>query len=247
MDPIPPIPSRLFFQRNLQINSAISLEWTCVSGIRRSASPADSGGSADSPGEHLSGAAGEGDAAFADGPAHLAFHREAVEGGVLGLGFRFGGAISPLGLGIEDNRVGKAADGERAAAFQSQQGGRLRAEQAQHAAEGHAPLSVQPAQAKAERSFEADDAVGRVFEFNFLFVHGMRRVIGGNGIDHAIENGFDHGVAVGGGAQRRIHFGIGAVKAHVLFSEQEVMRRNLAGDAQAIAPRLADGGERRRR
>ena len=31
----------------------------------------------------------------------------------------------------------------------------------------------------------------------------------------------------------------------MLFGEQEVVRRDLAGDAQSVAPRLADGGHRR--
>ena len=36
----------------------------------------------------------------------------------LRLRFRVGGAIGPFGLGIEDDHVGIAADGERAAAFE---------------------------------------------------------------------------------------------------------------------------------
>ncbi len=155
------------------------------------------------------------------------------------------GAIGPLRFGIEDDHVGKAADGQRAAAFEAEQRGGLRAQQAQNAAEGQLPLLVQPAQAEAERGFKAGDAVGRVLELDFLFVRGMRRVVGGDGVDNAVEDAFDHGVAVGGRAQRRIHLGIGVVEADVLFGEQEVMRRDFAGDAQSVAARLAHGGHSR--
>ena len=61
----------------------------------------------------------------------------------------------------------------------------------------------------------------------------------------AVEDALDHGVSVGGRAQRRVHFGVGVVEADVLFGEQEMMRRDFAGDAQSVAARLANGGDRR--
>ena len=76
-------------------------------------------------------------------------------------------------------------------------------------------------------------------------MHGVGRVVGGDGVDHAVEDGLDHGVAVGGRAQRRVHLGVGVVEADVLVGEQEVVRRHLAGDAQAVAAGLAHGGQRR--
>ena len=106
---------------------------------------------------------------------------------------------------------------------------------------------MQPAQAKAERGFEAGDPVWRELKFNFLFVHGVRRVIGRNGVHNAIENSFDHGIAIGSRAQRRIHFGVRVVEADMLFGQQEVMRRNLAGHAQPVAPRLPHRSQRRGR
>ena len=104
---------------------------------------------------------------------------------------------------------------------------------------------MQPAQAEAERGFKAGDAVRRQLEFDFLLVHRVRRVIGGDRVHHAVENALDHGVAIGSRAQRRIHLGVRVVEADVLFGQQEVMRRNLAGDAQPVAPRLPHGGQRR--
>ncbi len=100
----------------------------------------------------------------------------------------FSGAIRPLSFGIEDYDVGKAADGEGAAAFEAEQRGGLRAEQAEDAAEGQLPLLVQPAQAEAEGCFKAGDAVGRVLELDFFLVRGVRRVVGGDGVDDAVED-----------------------------------------------------------
>jgi hypothetical protein len=56
---------------------------------------------------------------------------------------------------------------------------------------------MQPAQAQAQRGFEADDPVRRELKLNFLFVHCVRRVIGGDRVHNAVENAFDHRVAVG--------------------------------------------------
>ena len=98
---------------------------------------------------------------------------------------------------------------------------------------------------KAERGFKAGDAVGRVLKLDFFFVGGVGRVVGGDGVNHAVENGLDHGVAVGRGAQGRIHFGVGVVETDVLFGQQEVVRRDFACDAQAVAARLAHGGDAR--
>ena len=103
---------------------------------------------------------------------------------------------------------------------------------------------MQPAQREAQRGLKAGDSVGSVLELDFLFVSRMGCVVGGNCVDDAVENAFDHGVAVSGGTQRRIHFGVCRVEAHVFLSEQEMMRSDFAGDAQSAAPRLADGSKR---
>ena len=92
---------------------------------------------------------------------------------------------------------------------------------------------------------EIPDAERRVIELDFFFVLRMGRVIGSDRVDHAVENAFDHRVAVGGRAQGRIHLGVRVVVSDVLLGEQKMMRRDLAGHAQAIAPRLAYGGESR--
>src|ERR1700727_2775634 len=123
------------------------------------------------------------DAAFADGPADFALHGPAVEGCVFGLRFRVGGSVDPFGFGIEDDYVCIAANGESTAAFEAQEGCGLRAEQADDAAEGHLPLFVKPAERETERRLETGDAVGSVLELHFLFVRGVGRVIGGDGVN----------------------------------------------------------------
>ena len=125
-------------------------------------------------------------ASFADRPADLALHRPAVEGGVAGVGFGFAGVVGPLGFGVEDDHIGEAAHGERAAAFQVQQRRRLGAQQAQYAADGHLPLLVQPAQREAQRRLQAGNAVGGVLELDLLLMHGVGRVVGGERV-HSLQ------------------------------------------------------------
>ena len=153
-------------------------------------------------------------------------------------------AKGPFGFRIENNDIGEAANGECAAAFQTEQSGGLGTQQTQHAAKGHLPLFMQPAQAQAERRFKTRNAVGRVLELDFLFVNGVGRMVGGNGVDDAVEDGLDHGIAIGGRTQRRIHLGIRVVLAHVFFGKKKVVRSDFAGNAQSVAPSLADGGQR---
>ncbi len=58
-----------------------------------------------------------GDAALGNCPANLSLHRPAVEGSIPRLRFALAGTVGPLGLRIENHRVGKAAHGERPAAL----------------------------------------------------------------------------------------------------------------------------------
>ena len=103
---------------------------------------------------------------------------------------------------------------------------------------------MQPAQAEPQCRLQASDAVGSVVELHFLLMHGVGRVVGSDHVHYAVQDGLDHGVAVGRRAQRRIHLGVGVVHAHVLVGEQEVVRSNLAGHAQPIAAGLAHGVQR---
>ena len=55
-----------------------------------------------------------------------------------------------------------------------------------------------------------------------------------------------HHLAVSRGAQQQFVLALRVVKTNVLIGEQKVMRRNLAGHAESVAPRLPHCGERRR-
>jgi len=58
-------------------------------------------------------------AALADRPTDFALHGPTIEWCVVRFGVGLLGAIDPLKFWVEDHDIGKAANGERAAAFQS--------------------------------------------------------------------------------------------------------------------------------
>ena len=99
---------------------------------------------------------------------------------------------------------------------------------------------VEDLHGKAQRGFEAGDAVGSPVELLLFFVRGVGRVIGSDGVDGAVEEAFDHGGAIAFGAQGRIHLRIGVVEANAFLSQREMMRRDFAGDVQALVARFAD-------
>ena len=76
----------------------------------------------------------------------------------------------------------------------------------------------------------------------------MRRMIGRNGVDRAVDDPLDHRVAIRGLAQRRVHLGVGVVgnrRRQRLVREREVVRRHLAGNPDAAVLRLAHRAQRR--
>ena len=106
--------------------------------------------------------------------------------------------------------------------------------------ERHAVLAVQDAQREAERGLEAGDAVGSALKLNLFLMRGVRRVVGGDAVDRAVQQRLDQGEAIGLGTQRWIHLGVGVVVADRPLVEREVVRRGLAGDVQALALRLTN-------
>ncbi len=104
---------------------------------------------------------------------------------------------------------------------------------------------MQPAHAKAQRRLQAGNPIRRIFKLDFLLMHGVGRVIGGDGVHDAIQNGLDHGVSIKRGPQRRVHLRVRVVEAHVLFREEKMVRSHFASDAQAAAPGLAHRSQRR--
>src|SRR3984957_19455424 len=61
----------------------------------------------------------------------------------------------------------------------------------------------------------------------------MRSMIGGDGVDGAVDQAGDQSVSIGARSERRIHFVMGVV-ANVFVGERKMVRGNLTGDLQAI-------------
>ena len=89
-------------------------------------------------------------------------------------------------------------------------------------------------------------------ELDVLLERTVRRVVGRDGVDDAVVQGADDGLAIGFGAQRRIHLGVRVVglaffrtdrgrRARDRFiGQREVVRRRLGGHADAAAFRFTD-------
>ena len=133
-----------------------------------------------------------------------------------------------------------AEPGARLPAFQAEGQRRTLAEQGQYFHQGHFVTDVEDLHGKAQRGFEAGDAVGSPVELLLFFVRGVGRVIGSDGVDGAVEEAFDHGGAIAFGAQGGIHLRIGVVEANAFLSQREMMRCDFAGDVQALVARFAD-------
>ena len=48
-----------------------------------------------------------------------------------------------------------------------------------------------------QRCFQSGDAEGSALELDLLLVKGVRRVIGGDGVDRPVEDAFDQRLAIG--------------------------------------------------
>ena len=66
-------------------------------------------------------------------------------------------------------------------------------------------------QAEREGRLEAADAEGGGVELAELVLDGVRRVVGGDAVDRAVEEAGDAGGDVVRRAQRRVHLGVGVV------------------------------------
>ena len=158
---------------------------------------------------------------------------------------RFAGVVGPLGLGVEDDHIGIAAHGERAAAFQIQAA--PPAGRSTDSVRGPAAASTPGAASGGERPRAVSRPMmpfgARSNSTSFSWTAwGAWSVAMASMMPSRMPSIMR--VAVGGGAQRRTHFGVGVVEADMLFGEQKMMRGDFAGDAKAVAAGLAHGGER---
>jgi len=105
---------------------------------------------------------------------------------------------------------------------------------------GHDQLGEQG----SERGLEARRSHRRLLERDFLLVPGVRRVIGGDAVDHAAGQRLDKRPAVRLGAQRRVHLEAAVERAHDVVGEREMVRADLAADPRAGGLRLREGVNR---
>jgi hypothetical protein len=72
----------------------------------------------------------------------------------------------------------------------------------------------------------------------------MRRVVGRDAVNRAGAQPLDQRLAIGFGAQRRVHLEGRVEAAERLVGERQVVRSRLAGDRDACRLRRFDGGHR---
>src|SRR2546429_7139263 len=83
----------------------------------------------------------------------------------------------------------------------------------------------------AERGLQPDDPEWRVVEGGFLGVVGMRGMVGGDAVDHALLERLAQRRDVRRFAQRRVYFWVRIVAPAVALGEREVVRGGLGGGA----------------
>ena len=108
-------------------------------------------------------------------------------------------------FGIEDGDVGVRALRQSASAFQAEDLRGIRRQQLDNPRQRQLEVLMQNGDGDRQRGFQAGDAEGGALELDLLLVEGVRRVVGGDGVDGAVDDALDQGIAIGGRAQRRIH------------------------------------------
>ena len=94
----------------------------------------------------------------------------------------------------------------------------------------------QPGVERGEGGLEAGHAHRRQLERLLLLLARVRGVVGGHAVDRAGAQRLDQRLAVGLGAQRRVHLEVRVERADRLVGEQQVVRRGLAGHLRARPP-----------
>src|SRR6201999_4309307 len=85
----------------------------------------------------------------------------------------------------------------------------------------------------------------RLLEGDFLFLRLVRRVVGGDGLDRAVAQAGDQRLAVGLGAQRRVHLEAGRVEAaDLVVGEAEGIRAGLGAGLDSGGLGGGDGLDR---
>src|SRR5580698_10587577 len=137
------------------------------------------------------------------GELYLARQRPAVEGRVARMGARGARAKTPFRLRRKQYQI-RAGAHRKCARSKSKNRRRPGAEKRKHLSQRHAMLAMQHRQAQAERCFQPRDAVRCALKLLLFLMRGVRRMVGGDAVDGAVQQAFDHGIAVRSCAQRRV-------------------------------------------
>ena len=161
-----------------------------------------------------------------------------------------------VGVRVEDDEVGVAADLDRALAREAEPGRRGRREQVDHALDRQAPAGHALAVDEREQRLDAGRAVADLVErdarrgLGLLDADAVGDVVGGDQVERPVGEPGPQRVAVGGGPQRRGDDVAGAARRVGLLvlgvGQREVVRTGLGRDADAGRLRAADLVERGR-
>src|ERR1700750_3381841 len=98
-------------------------------------------------------------------------------------------------------------------------------------------LTMQYGETETERCLKPSDAVRCALKLLLLLMRGMRRMVGCDAVNSAVQQTFNHCIAVFEGTQWRVHLGECVVSVDRFFRKNEMMRRDLAGDMQPTLSR----------
>src|SRR3989441_11184528 len=186
---------------------------------------------------------GRGSGVVHDLPSHerqrrASRERSPGERRVAALRVEAGGVDGPARSDVERHDVGGSARPERAAG-QPEHLRRRRAHAEDELRQRQRPALHELRVRHAERRLESHDPEGGVVERRFLLVVGVRGMVGGDAIDHAIQQGLAQRRDVRRLAQRRAHLRVRVVALARRLGETEGVRRHLRRDPLALPPRAA--------
>lgn len=171
------------------------------------------------------------DATADDGGDGCAAHRPVVEGCVAALGLRGGGFECPDVFGVEDGHVGVRAGAERAAIRERENLRGVDRAEFDETCETDDATVYESFEGEADGRLQPGDAEGRLVVFEGFFVGVVRGVVGGDGVNRPVREGFDDGFEMFAAAQRGAHLRVRVVVAHGFVREREVVRRHFARHA----------------
>ena len=140
------------------------------------------------------------------------------ERSVLGFGFHEILGEGRFGLGVEEDEIGWLADFDRDGGQTHQTaglGGIALHDEVPAEFAGRDEVVVK----RDQRGIHAGDAVGRADEILGFLERRVRRVVGGDEVEDAVDEPLEQPFVVGLGAQRRVHFVIRIEVADVLVGE----------------------------